>query len=263
MALMIEYLTATAAVTSNGIFIPNTALPGFSTLELDTASPGKDSKFTLAFLNQLHTRINQATPRPLGVGMTKPNPVGAGANLVNQNFNLVHTYALNHQFNTISSIPAANSGTNANNFLAFVNVFPGSTIATIGETPGAGVLIPDTELASYGAVEVGSYESGTSLSNDNRLLLIGIARMLSQRLELKNANNPNSAIIQANRNTPTIFTPPVDFTAAINPTSSILSGELPLYSFMNIGYSFTVQLKLNDVNQSFDVNIPEIVSSPD
>lgn len=261
MALMLEYLTAITPVVSPGIFIPNTALPGFSTLELDASSPGKDSKFVLSFLNRLYTYINETGLKPLGLNMTKPNPVGAGTNLVNQNFGLVHTYALDYRYSTINSIPIATTGLNANNLLAFNNVFSGSIPVTSGDTPGAGIVIPDTELVDYGAVTVGSYGSGTNLNNDNRLLVIGIARMLSQRLELKSASNPNSAIIQASRNAPTIFTPPIDFTAATNPTSGIPSADLPFFNFVNTGYSFTIQLKLDDINQSFDVNVPESVVS--
>lgn len=258
MALMIEYLGATTPVAANGIFISDGALPGFNSSEIDLASPARDSKFVLSFLNQLYTYISGASRKPLGFNMTKPNPVGAGANLVNQNFSLNHTYALNHQVNGISSVPAAGSGTNANNFLAFDTVFPGSVNVEVGDTPGRGVSIPEAELAYYGGLPIGGYSNSINLTGDSRTLLIGITRMLAQRIDLKSANNANSAIVQANKNTPTIFTPPIDFAAATNPLSGISAGDLPLYSFINVGYSFTIQLKLDDINQTFDVNVENL-----
>lgn len=249
MALNLEYFPVPGITANAGIFIQVDELPGLTAAELDPSLAGRESRFILSFLNAVYRRIQDLIIKPLGLSISKASPVGAGANLINQNFNLTQIYDISLLSNTVDDIPHAVAGANAGaGGFSFNLAFPSSNavLAAGSNTVEPGVLIPSSTL-----------NGSLALNDDNRSLITSIVRMIVDNVDLRSPTNQQSAVIAATRSNTTIFAPPASLTDPTNPTSAIPAEQLKHHAFVSLSYSMTLQLKIDDFNQTYDVNVSE------
>lgn len=259
MALNFEYFPAVGNTVSAGTFIPDDNLVGIQVAELDPALPSTESKIFFALLNQIYNVIvDLSSPTgdgaPLGMTMSKANPVGAGADLINQNFAVSMSFLANQQAKTLDVIPLATTGSNTGlGKLNIQDVFGGASVKLNAgvATPGAGILIPSASIAAFGGVT--HAELVVSAVADNRNWFSGLFSYMASNASRRSATIA-SAIILLNRGASSILTPPATFTDATNPLTGVLAADLPLRTFYTLSYAMTVQLLLNQNLQSFDVN---------
>lgn len=245
--LNIEQLSAAAAATNDGLFVPVDDLPGLDATELD-GTPEGESKLIFAILNAVYDTLNPVNFDKLGFGVTKPNPTGTGADLINQSFGLSAQYMANLADNTIGMIPVPASGTNAEvGKIALTDIFPGADEIASGATSGgAGIVIPDSEIGDFGA------PTADTIGDDFRQYLASLYLWMIGSAAIR--GSAPSAIVNASVGAATGFNPPAAWTADTNPVSGIDAADLSRRAFFSRQFSLTVNLKLNQADQTFDVN---------
>lgn len=260
MPLNLEYFPTPGIAANDGVFIALTDLPGLTAAEIQPISIGRESRFVLSFLNQLYRKVQDIINKPLGLSISKASPVGAGADLINQNFNLTQVYDINLLNNIVDDIPTPTVGANAGfGEFRFDSAFPGSlNVLLAGTNTGfPGVLIPSSMILAYGGTFIGTYGGSPALNLDNRALFAAIMRMIVDNVTLRTPTTQESAVIAATKSNTTVFTPPAAFTTLPNPTSGLTSEQIKHHSFISVSYSITLQLKIDDFNQTYDVNVSE------
>jgi len=238
MPLMIEKLNTSTAVGAAGLFIPQADLVGVTAAEMTTSTP--DSKIALGLLEGIYTKVTALTNK-LGVSVSKANPTGVGNNLITQNYSAVFTNVVNLRTLAVSQLPlnAANFG-----IVTVANLFPGASIVAATDTPGKGIVLPFTSLASYG--------SGPAISNvntsDARSTLQALYFMLVDELDVGNG------VVSTGKSNIAATTPSANFTGT-GAITGLAAADLPYRAFYTITYNATIRLKLNQSNQTFDVDV--------
>jgi hypothetical protein len=242
-----EQFDAAGTATDAGLFIPVADLPGVDAAELDGTTAGSD-KAVLALLNVFYNTLSPTAFDKLGISVAKPNPTGQGSDLIAQNYSMVVDYLVDHEAQAIEMIPVPTTGTQDGvGAIALADLFPtAAAVAAAGATT-AGIVIPNDELAGYGA------PLAASIPADARGYLSSLYHYIVGEADVRSADTA-SAITAKTRGAATGFTPPPAWTQATNPVSGIAAADLIKRSFFRTTLSITVQLLLDQETQTFDVN---------
>lgn len=246
MALNLAVVNAGDSVPVAGILLPLNAFPGITQAELtDQNRSFFESKFVLSYLLKVYSYISSlsSADKPLSLSVTKANPTGVGDDLINQNFSTTFIYLADLENGLISSIPAFRS-------LNLNDLFPGVSYPQAGNAAETtGILLPGQELSNFGL----GFDYATGIVSDHALALAGMNHYIMSRSTRRSANDA-SAVINYNRGNTTGFTPPANFTTGANPLTRLTADKMDRYAFFSITSSITVQLKLDQQNQTFDAN---------
>jgi hypothetical protein len=244
------YETGGETVSSSGVFIPITALPGLLATELASseATATKESKVILAMLNALFIEIAAMTP--LGMSATK-SKASVNNDVDSLSFTFGLQYLANHPLAAISSLPLPAIGANAGvGGLAIVDVFPAAASLSSGNvTPASGVLVPNADIDAYSDIGSGT----VSVNTDNRIWFSGLLGYLADQASLRTATVASALTARARSGTNS-FTLPPTATDPTNPTTGIDPSNLSKLSFFSHTFSFTLHILLNQTAQTFDVN---------
>jgi hypothetical protein len=251
MALSIEYFDAAGTATSDGVFIPISDLPGVQVAELAGAEPvgTKESKTVLSLFTAITSSITNTV---LGLSLLKAVPVGGGAeDLVNQSFTMTWQKLVNLNADTIQNIDTPIDGANAGvGSFGILQAFPNAVkVAAAAAVAGAGVVINTAGLTNYTSLSHASLNVG----NDNRDWFAALFDAIATDSTLRGATDV-SAVITRNRGNVGSLTIPAAFYADTDPTSNVLASELPQLGLISRASTLTVQLKLNQLTQAFEVN---------
>ncbi|MEO1592004.1 MAG: hypothetical protein AAFU71_12015 [Cyanobacteria bacterium J06632_22] len=249
MALDIEVFEAAGNSTAAGVFIPVSDLPGIDAAELAAGETdgAKQGKTLLAMVSATLTAITAASP--LGLTLTQGNNSNAGPNLIGLNFTLSWDKLADIGGDTISVIPLPTAGANAGNGgLGIVDAFPNAAkVAAAGAVPGAGVVINDTAVATYGAAA-----PTVAAGEDNRKWFAGLFDHLADA-DVREAGVTQSAVTAAARGAIGSAAIPANFTATVDPLSDISEADLPQLGLLTRSATLQIQVELNQSTQSFDV----------
>lgn len=253
MAIYFYENAATGAADAAGVFIPAEDLAGVSDGEFSdaTATSIKRGKLVNGLVNKIVDYITAQT-NLLGFAATKGTPTGAGAGLINVTYQLTSQYVVTWSSKAISTIPLAGSGNNANyGRIGLKSIFPNAAvIASGGDVPDEGVILPTADLQNYGGP---ASISAIETTNDNRDVIAAIFRMMGADTNLLNTTENQTGVTTQSVGTPTSFTPAAALFAASHPQSG-LTEPLSKYSFFQQVNSITLQYLLNQDNQTFEVN---------
>lgn len=249
-----EYFDAAGTAVAEGVFIPIAAVPGLVASELASgqAAGTKLGKSVFALINQIYNTLSPTNFNKLGFTVSKGNPAGVGADIINQNFGFTAQKLLNLKTDAISMIPEPTSGANSGlGSFSLSDVFAGAVkVAAAGAVSGAGVLIPTALLATYSSITQGGIT--ISGSSDNRDWFAALFDWLGNGLAVRDASTA-SAVIARSASAISAVAIPANFTQTTDPVSGILAADLPVRGLISKSYSVTVQLQLNQTTQTFDV----------
>lgn len=222
----------------SGIYVPSQSLPGITAGDL--YGPGAQSRAAFAILNGIYAAL-QSRPNTLGIATNKTQ-VGVGVpDQLRQTlfFSFVHWVQSGFQ-GGISMLPPPASGAGR---LQFIDVFPNAYQVGDGQNlPGAGVILRlgQAYLERYALKNSGDWY------NDARALLSQVLTSMVLELDL------SSAIVAKQRLPITAITPPPNYTG-VGAITGLTSSDLETSNFYATNFSVTVQLKLNQQNQTFDL----------
>lgn len=232
------YPAAVAAASGNGVvaglFVPIANLPGMQSSELTDSS--KERKITLSFANKIYNGLNAITDK-LGLALVKSTPVGAGNDLIDQNFQYLLQYMIDWASGEVSvlPLPATNTGK------IYLEQALGTGINFVtneGAISGAGVLIPNSLITNANGV----IPSDTS-SADARSYLSSLIHCFVMNLDTA------TSVILNSKSTPAGIAANTAFLA----TNGVLSTDLNYRSFFSVTYNLTLRLQLNQESQTFDI----------
>lgn len=234
--------------TYNGIFIPYTSLEGIEDGGEFGGSPEEIfSKISAAVINTMQRAIASLSS-PLGVSVAKPNPTGAGTDIINQNIALTWQYVANLSSGEVAVLPANDPSIE----VAFTDVFPASEIIGGGAyTPVAAdsVGIPIADLTALNAAITVANKAG-NLGNDQRDMLEALTRLVQNQTPLRSASQQSAVTTKTQTNANGLAVP----NGFLNNTTFV-EADLQNLALFSRTYSITHQYQLNHDTQKFEVRV--------
>lgn len=258
MTLALEYFDAAGNATLDGVYIPIAALPGVLAAELAAAQSValKEGKALLGLLNQIYNVLSSSGFAKLGFSVTKGIPTGVTADIVNQPFTFSWQKVANLDNDTIAMIPLPTTGTNLNvGAFAIADVFAGAAKVAAGDpVAGAGIVVQTVGLIAYSSLTHAGLNPAAG--QDNRSWFAALLDHLANEVTLRDTITPiASAVVAATLSTVDASTFPDAFTASPNPTSGLVTADLPKRGLISRTNSWSIQLQLNQTTQTFDVYV--------
>jgi hypothetical protein len=258
----IVYFDTAGTAASAGIFIPRDNIAGLTaSTELASSEPeiNKQCKFLAGFLATLQSTIasNRLVPSSLatalGFTVTKGNPIGVSPGIFNQLFTISAANVIDHSTDSFYPIPVPITGTNiGKGVLKITDVFPDAiAIASAGAISDAGILLPHSDINSYGA------ESATDPDDDSqsRKWFLSVARYLFDKVPARVVNTTSSAVITKTLGDIVEFTLADNALATTNPTTGLDPEKTTANDIYVKPILFNIQYLLNEQSQTFDVRI--------
>jgi hypothetical protein len=179
------------------------------------------------------------------------NTNSAGTDLTNNVFNLSNQFYADHQTKEIDVLPLPTTGENSGKGgVAVTDVFPNAAkLAADGEVPGEGIVVPTADLQRYGSPDHATLDP----TADSRLWFQAIGEYFGNELTTRSTSNASAIVGRSRGNTQPITLAP-QATDSTNPTTGIASDDLNKISVFAHTYSVTIQVKLNQSTQTFEVN---------
>jgi hypothetical protein len=250
---MLEFFEASVSSpsgASEGVFIPIGDLPGVEASEFANADPQevKEAKAVLGLLNAINNNLPNAA---LGLTITR-NTGSGGLDLTNNAFSITSQLYADHETKTLDTLPIPNTGSNSGvGDVSIDTLFPNAEkIATDDAISGEGFLVPTADVERHGAPD----HASIVLSDDSRLWVQGLAEWLSVNLEVRTASQ-ESAITARTRSNTQAVTLPTAATDSTNPTTGLSASDLNKISVFSHNYAVTIQTKMDQSTQKFDVNV--------
>lgn len=235
---------------SQGVFIPVGDLPGVEDAEFAESEPQevKEAKAILGILIAIQSKLPSDA---LGLTITRTTTSG-GLDLTNHAFTLTSQLYADHEDKSVSTLPLPTTGDNAGEGGVPLDVlFPNSEkIEADGAISGEGVLIPTDDLERHGAPS----HTDITLSDDSRLWVQGLAEWLSATSTVRSTSQ-ESAITARSRGNTQAVTLQAAATDSSNPTTGLSSDDLNKISVFSHNYGVTIQTKMDQETQKFDVNV--------
>lgn len=216
----------------------------------------KEGKFLLSFGVMLSTYLNSNPILGL-TGSKTDSPTTE--NRIEDVFSFTFSLVSNIQAKTVSVLPLATDGDNANfGTFKLTDVFAGiSKLASGAAFPSNGVAIPVSSLVFFGSSDYASID----LAGDNRDTLFALLSHISTEAEIRDANTAtgvtDTSAIAASLGTfedNTFAIVDLDTSEVTNnPITSLLQSQGLLYVLNDFEMSFSVESLRNQIQQTFDV----------
>lgn len=237
---------------SEGVFIPISDLPGVEAGELANGE-STEKKTAKAILGAFLGLNNNISANALGFTVTRATASG-GLDLTNNAFTITPQFYVDHESKQMAALPVPSSGANSGvGDITIADIYPNAEkIATDGAISGEGVLIPSADIAPYGAPD----HASVSLAADSRLWFMGLAQWVSVDASiLIRAASQASAITARDRGGTAAVTLPAAATAQTDPTTDLSTSDLNKISTLQHAFAITIQTKMDQTTQRFDVNV--------
>lgn len=242
-----ESVTSGANPTADSLVIPFSDLFGLvDATELGNSQEEDDGKISSAFKVTLADQVSNLSS-PLGLAIAKPNPNGAGTDIIRQNIATTWNYVVDFSTGEVSIYPATSGSSRT---VAFTDVFPNAEVLAVADTASADSLaIPLADIQNYDPDATLTNLQG-NLVNDQRNLLESMTRMVFAETSAR-ANSIASAVQAKNRSNVAGSGAPNNFFA----DTSFSESDAPKLGWFALTYSMTFEYKLNQNTQMFDVNV--------
>ena len=258
----LTYFDAAGTATAAGIFIPRDNIAGLTAnteLAASESKIAKDCKFLAGFLASLQSTIalnranSSSKSTALGFTVTKSNPTGVGQGIFAQTFTASIAQAIDYSTGTFYPIPVPTTGTKTGlGVLKITDVFPDAvSVASAGAIAEGGILIPHSEVDTYGAV------AATDPTNDthSRQWFAAMIRYLFDEIPIRVATTTPSALTAKTLGDIAEFGLPDDAFTSPNPSTALSEASVTVNDVYTRPISFVIQYLLNELTQTFDVRI--------
>lgn len=247
MAISYEAVTSGANPSADSLLIPYGDLDGLTDAsELGNSTEEDDAKIASALFLSMQSALASLT-NPLGVAQAKPNPTGAGTDLINQNVSLTWSYVSDFVNKAATVYPAAAGSSKT---VAFTDVFPNAEIVATAATASADSLaLPIADLTAVSADFTVANKQG-SLGDDQRDMLEALTRFVYSNSTVR-ANGTQSGITAKTKGNANGSAAPTDFFT----DTTFSQSDSENLAWFSLAYSITFQYLLNQETGQFDVNI--------
>lgn len=248
-----EALTATAGNgVKAGIYVPIGDLPGIETGELasSVADNIKESKILESVCNALYNAITVNEDGLLGFTAELAN-TGNGINLIETTFSFTVQYLANIADNEVTQITLPTKGTNVKTDKQSIKqIFPNATVvADDAAITGEGIVIETSTFSDFEDVAVTA-----ATDADDRGYIAALIRSLPDFTMARDAIQA-SAITTATKLDGFSTTLDPDATDDTNPTTGVMTDDLPFIIPITLSTTLSVESLLNRSTQKFDVNV--------
>lgn len=239
MAITYETVATGAAPSEQALLIPFSDLFGLQDAsELGNSTEEDDSKISESLFRSIQDAIANLSS-PLGVAQTKPNPTGAGNDIVRQVISLTWSYVADLVNDTAQIYPRGGGSTDVPEFTDF---FPNAeVISDTGTATADSLAFTASTLSAFDADE-----DATAL----RDTMIETLTRLAFSAPIRSGTKSSSVFAKTKGNTAGIATP-TDFFS----NTTFDQSDANNLAFFNIQYSMTQEFKLNPDTQVYDVNV--------
>lgn len=253
--MALEFYEASAASpsgASDGVFIPISDLPGVEAGEF-AAGESTEKKVAKALLGAFLGLNNNNPSNALGLAVSRATASG-GLDLTNNSFTITPQILTDYETKQMSALPVPTAGANSGvGDVAITDIYPNAEkIASDGAISGEGFLIPTAQIEPYGAPS----HANVTIASDSRLWFLGFAGWVTVDSSiLLRGDSQASAITARNRGGATAITLPAAATAQTDPTTDLSSADLNKLSVVDHDFTLTIQTKMDQATQKFDVNV--------
>jgi hypothetical protein len=252
MLSFLEIFTGIGTTDEAGLFIPTADLVGMEAGEITDTGATLEAKIAYGLLNGLYYALAEKTP--LGFeNSAKLDPSGAGINRFTEGITINFVRLIDLRDGSVGPVPLPISGENQGR--------GGLTLADcwqdcekLGEedaTPGAGLLIPDSWIAAYGGWIPGTVDL------DARSYFAGLMIALCDSLPVRTGAIASAITRKTNTSTVRVtgLSIPTEYYQAENPTSGVLSTDLPFLRLMRETFSIEWEIQTDPIAQTFEINV--------
>jgi hypothetical protein len=239
MAINYELVTTGSAPSEQALLLPFSDLLGLQDAsELGNSTEEDDSKISQSLFRSMQNAIAQLNS-PLGIAQTKPNPTGAGNDIVRQVISLTWSYVADLVENEAVIYPRLVGSSDVPEFADF---FPNAeVISDTGSATADSLAFTTSELALFDADE-----DATAL----RDTMVETLTRIAFSAPIRSGTKSSSVFAKAKGNTNGIAQPANFFS-----NTTFDQSDANNLAFFNIQYSMTQEFKLNPDTQVYDVNV--------
>ncbi len=247
MPINYEAVTSGANPAADSLLIPYGDLDGLTDAsELGNSTEEDDGKISSALILSMQSAIASLNA-PLGIAQAKPNPTGAGTDLVNQNVSLTWSYVADNVNGSVGVYPAVGGSAKT---VAFTDVFPNAEIVDTASTASADSLaLPIADLTAYSADLTVANKQG-ALGDDQRDMLEAMTRFTFGNVLVRATGQLSGLTAKTKGNAVGSGAPANFFTDTTFEESDSIN-----LAWFGVTYSFTFQYLLNQETGQFDLNI--------
>lgn len=254
--MSLEYFTTASAVQSSGLFIGVPDLPGLTAAKLGSSVPNnvKEARAVFSLLKTIFTVLSPRAFNKLGVlvGISENRPASL---LTNRTYTYSTEYIANIATDSITPLPVPTFGmVEGLGKFSLADIFPTAIkVSAATTTPGAGILIQNAPLESYGAPTYADLDP--SPGQDSRGWLAALFNWFTDGGLTIRSPSIASGIIATSRSTPTTSPLPTNATATTNPTTGLVIADISRIFSSSVTFSITIQT-IDDLNlETFDTNV--------
>jgi hypothetical protein len=246
MAIPFETVASGANPTNDSLLLPVSALYGITGLsEFGNSTEEDDSKLSASIFQSMQSALS-ALSSPLGVSQAKPNPTGAGTDIIRQNIALTWGYVTDLASGEVVTYPPANAGDE----ISVLDVFSGAeVVATASSASADSIAIAASDFANYTPLTE-SEIMNLDLSLESRTVLESLTRMVHALSDVRTGSQASATQAKTRSNLQAIGQPNNFFA---NTTFS--ESDAPNLGWANVNYSITHEYALDPDSQQYDVNV--------
>jgi len=247
MTIPYESLASGANPLTDSLLLPFSDLYGLiASTELGNSANEDTAKIASAFKLTLADKVSTLT-NPLGLAVAKPNPTGAGTDVIRQNIATTWSYVVDFSQAEVSVYPAV---VGSSREVSFTDIFPNAEVVATAETATADSLaIALSDLQDFNADATIANLQG-ALGDDQRSLLEAMTRMMFNLADIRTASVASAVQAKTRGNISGSNVPNNFFT-----DTTFVESDASKLGWFTTNYSMTFEYKLNQNTQQFDVNL--------
>ncbi len=242
-----ETVTSGANPTADSLLIPFGDLYGLDgASELGNSSEEDDAKISASFNLTMADKVSALT-NPLGISIAKPNPTGAGTDIIRQNVALTWNYVIDFDNQEAKVYPVIGGSSKE---VAFTDVFPNAEVlTTTGSASADSLALPIADLTARNSNITVANKQG-SLGDDQREMLEAMTRLVFTSADVRSASQTSAVQAKTRSNVQGSGVPNNFFT-----DTTFAEADQSKLGWFTTNYSMTHEYKLNQNDQTYDVNV--------
>lgn len=249
---MFNAYTGSGTASNAGVFIPLADLPGLTQSELATTGSTLEGHLIYAVLNALYLSMSPMTILGI-VNLSKSQPTGNATGRFSESIGFAYQRLLNYKTGAISAIPLAISGSEAGmGTVTIEDIFPsGEIVAQGGSIPGAGVVVPNSLIADYGAGILNN--AGSDARSWVGAIMSAMAAVATVRSTTVESAVTSRTLVSAIRSTGVAI--PANWYDPSNPLTNISVSDLGWLRVIQDQVTIEYELTIDPDNQTVSLSV--------
>ena len=248
----LEIFPTSGTTTEAGIFVPVEDLAGMTAGELSDTGVTLEGKVAYGFLNSLYGAVS--TVLPLGLPEPeKTDPTGTAPNIYTEGVTIRVQRFLDVRTNTcyLPGLPTTGSYAGEGG-MSLTDIWPGATKLGAGATTGgAGVLIPNDWIASYGGT------APATVGADARDWIGAFITAVNHTLAVRTSTVASSIIRKQTPGTVRVtgIAIPAEFYDETNPITNLTPADLPYLRLTQETVTIEYEILTDPATQTLEVRV--------